>query len=68
MTQEIASPFFALGRAKKEQNQQIMLQIGNRGYQQLIKIDYISNTALCLNSLKMFLQARVFHDLKLFHI
>lgn len=45
-----------------------MLQTAKTGYHQLIKIDYISNTALCINSLKMFLQARVFHDLKLFYI
>ena len=43
-----------------------MLQIGKS--LPTIKNDYISNTALCLNSLKIFLQAKVYHDFKLFHI
>lgn len=56
----IRSPLFAPSHAKKELNQQIMPQIGNRGYQQLIKTDYISNTAHCLNSLKMFFVSQSF--------
>lgn len=41
-----------------------VLQIGKRGYQQLISIDYISNTALCLHPLKNDFAIRVFHDFK----
>lgn len=66
MMQEIASPLpWVVPKRNRISNKNTKRQVG---YQQLIKIDCIFNTALCLNSLKMFVQARVFHDLKLFHI
>lgn len=61
--QEIAAPLCPWS-CPKEIESAMITQQGKGGYQELIKIDCIFNTALCLSSLKMFVQARVFLDLK----